>query len=80
MEREVLVRQSVSDFGAFLAAPPARLPGLALRMHGSGAAPRFAPEQGLHVLRAPRLPQPVACLVEAGTARLADRHRHTPPS
>jgi hypothetical protein len=71
-EREILERVWVKDPDAFLAAPPARLPGLALRLRGPGAAPRFAPEHGLHLLRAPRLPQPSACLVEASEARLAD--------
>jgi ATP-dependent Clp protease ATP-binding subunit ClpA len=71
-ERDVLVRKWVRDAPAFLAKPPGRLPGLALGLRGPGAAPRFAPEAGLHLLRAPRLPQPVACLAEASEARLAE--------
>jgi hypothetical protein len=71
-EREVLVRESVQQVDHFLAAPPDRLPGLALRLRGPGAAPCFAPEQGLHILRSPRLSQPAACLAESSEARLAD--------
>ncbi|HTU21138.1 MAG TPA: AAA family ATPase, partial [Gemmataceae bacterium] len=71
-EREVLEREWVRDMGAFLAEPPARLPGMALRLRGPSAAPRFAPERGLHLLRSPRLSQPAACLVETSEARLRD--------
>jgi hypothetical protein len=71
-ERDVLKREWVRDFGAFFAAPPDWLPGLALGLGGPGAAPRFAPERGLHILRSPRLSQPAACLAEASEDRLAD--------
>ncbi len=71
-EREVLVRKKVEDIASFLAAPPPRLPGLALSLRGAGAAPRFMPEQGLHVLRDPKNPQPIACLVEGSEAELTD--------
>ncbi len=71
-EREVLQRHWVRQPGALFAVPPARLPGLALRLRGPSAAPRFAPEQGLHILRSPRLSQPAVCLVEASDARLVD--------
>src|SRR5262249_1712261 len=64
-EREVLLRERIHNIAAFLAQPPSRLPGLALSLVGPGAAPRFAPEQGLHIVRGPRHPQPLACLVES---------------
>ena len=69
-ERVILVREPVKDITAFLTNPPTRLPGLALGLRGPGAAPRFVPEQGLHILRGPKLPQPVACLAEISEAEL----------
>jgi ATP-dependent Clp protease ATP-binding subunit ClpA len=71
-ERPVLVRKRVEEIAAFLAAPPPRLPGLALSLRGSGAAPRFMPEQGLHPLRDPKNPQTMTCLVEGSEAELTD--------
>jgi ATP-dependent Clp protease ATP-binding subunit ClpA len=68
-EREVLVRDLVADADALLAELPPRLPGLALELHGPAAAPRFTPEQGLHLLRSPKQPQ-AACLVVATTEAL----------
>ncbi|HTU23025.1 MAG TPA: AAA family ATPase [Gemmataceae bacterium] len=76
-ERELLQREWVRDVGAFFVAPPARLPGVALELRGPSAAPRFAPEQGLHVLRSPRLPQPAVCLVETSEANLS---HYLPPA
>jgi ATP-dependent Clp protease ATP-binding subunit ClpA len=70
-EREVLTRDLVKDVDAFLADLPQRLPGLALELHGTAAAPRFVPEQGLHILRGPKQPQPGVCLLEAGDTALA---------
>jgi ATP-dependent Clp protease ATP-binding subunit ClpA len=69
-EREVLTREPVKNVDAFLAEPPQRLPGLALELRGTAAAPRFVPEQGLHVVRGPKQPQPGMCLVEAGDTGL----------
>jgi hypothetical protein len=71
-EREVLVRKPVRDIGAYLAEPPARLPGVALHLRGSGAAPRFMAEAGLHLLRSSRQPQPTPCLVESSDAALLE--------
>src|SRR5262249_35173560 len=73
-ERPVLVRQRVEDAGAFLAEPPERLPGVVLGLRGPGAAPRFMPEAGLHLLRGPR---PAGCLVETSEAGPRDS---LPPS
>ena len=70
-ERELLVREVVKDQTAFLASRPARLPGIVLDFRGLAAAPRLMPEAGLHVLRAPRLSQPVPCLVETSDVELS---------
>jgi ATP-dependent Clp protease ATP-binding subunit ClpA len=76
-ERPVLVRERIEEPAAFFATAQERLPGVALRLRGNGATPRFTSEQGLHVLRAPRLPQPVACLVEVSDVGLP---AYLPPS
>jgi ATP-dependent Clp protease ATP-binding subunit ClpA len=70
-EREVLRREWVEDPAAFLGNPPARVLGLALRLRGPAAAPRFGTEPGLHLARSGKQPQPVKCLVEISEADLA---------
>jgi ATP-dependent Clp protease ATP-binding subunit ClpA len=69
-EREVLTRLWPKDIDAFLDQPPGRVLGLALNLRGRAAAPRFAAEQGLHLLRSPKQAQPGKCLVEISEAEL----------
>jgi ATP-dependent Clp protease ATP-binding subunit ClpA len=75
-EREVLVREWVEAPDAFLADAPARLPGLALALEGTAAAPRFNSESGLHLLRQPRGQPTAVCLVVPGEEGL---DRYLPP-
>ena len=58
-------------------ASPRRLVGMALHIQAEAAAPRLAPEQGVHVLVSPKLPQPARTLVESREAVLAS---YVPPA
>lgn len=69
-ERVVLVRQWVDDAASFLADPPPRLPGMVLAVAGPAAAPRLTPEEGLHLLKASKLRQPAACLVDTSEVQV----------
>ena len=76
-EREILRRVLYTEAGHLLAGPPPRLVGAALHVRADGAAPRLAPEQGLHVLLSPKLSQPARTLVEISEAGLSS---YLPPA
>ncbi|HEY1860137.1 MAG TPA: AAA family ATPase, partial [Gemmataceae bacterium] len=63
-ERAVLARGFQPKPDDYLAEPPPKLLGLAFHLRGLAAAPRFTPEQGLHIYKDNRQPQPRQCLVE----------------
>jgi ATP-dependent Clp protease ATP-binding subunit ClpA len=77
-EQEILRRERLERPEQVLALPQPGLLGIGLEVSGLAAAPRFAGESGVHLMRDPRAEaEPRQCLVEHSSAELA---QYVPPA
>jgi ATP-dependent Clp protease ATP-binding subunit ClpA len=71
-EQGLLIRDWPVAGASLATAPPAHLIGIALRIRGPAAAPRFGSEIGLHTFVAAKQGKPAKCLVDISDVSLKD--------